>query len=400
MAATLAPDGAEPARWPPATAEAPLPVMREAFDLPRDVVWMNCAQMSAQHHTLVEAAEIGMRRKSAPWNSPAPTFFEEIETSRALFAELIGASADDVALTPSASYGIATAAKNLKPKAGQTIILYGEQFPSNVYSWLRLAEETGARIVTVQRAPDDTLTGPLLEAIGPETAIVAAAAVHWADATPIDLKAVREKARSVGAALVLDLTQSLGAVPFSVAEIDPDFVACPLYKWMLGPYTCGFLYVAPRHQNGTPLEETWMNRKDAVNFSKLVQYTDEYAPGARRFDMGAKANFALAPVAIASLRLVHALQPARIAATLSQLNDRLIAALAERGFAAPIAAARSPHFFGVRLPAHAPDDLGARLAADKVFVSVRGEKMRIAPHVWVDGEDEARFLAAVDRHLS
>lgn len=387
---------------PPEAPPSPdsLSPMRDAFDLPRDVVWMNCAQMSAQHRSLVEAAEIGLRRKSTPWNSPPSSFFDELETARGLFAGLIGAAADDIAVVPASSYGIATAAKNLRPAAGQSIVVNEGQFPSNVYSWRRLAQETGARVVTVQRAADDTITAPLLEAITPDTAIVACAAVHWADATPIDLVAVSRRAREVGAALVLDMTQSLGAVPFSIAQIDPDFLVCPLYKWMLGPYSCGYLYVAPRHQQGAPLEETWMNRDDAVNFSKLVQYTDKYAPGARRFDMGEKANFALTPVAIAALELITRLDPARIAASLGALNDRLAAALVARGFTAPAPAARSPHYFGVRLPARAPADLGARLAADHVFVSVRGEKMRIAPHVWIDAEDEARFLAAIDRNLS
>ncbi len=373
--------------------------MRDAFDIPRDVAWLNAAQMSAMHQDLVEAGRMGVMRKRAPWDSPPPSFFSEVETARGLFARLIGAAPDDVALAPSASYGIATAAKNLAIGPGRKALVVEAQFPSNVYAWRRRAAETGGSVETVARAPDGAITEPLLAAIDETTAIVACARAHWSDATPVDLKAISARAKAVGAALVLDLTQSLGAEPFDVAEIDPDFMVCPMYKWMLGPYSTGFLYVAPRRQDGAPLEETWMNRKDAVDFSALVAYTDAYADGARRFDVGEKSNFALMPMVVAALKLIEAWRPERLAAALATINARLAAALAARGFAPPPEALRSPHFFGVRLPARAPDDLLERLRAERVYVSVRGDKMRISPHLWIDAEDEARFLAALDRHL-
>lgn len=376
-----------------------IPSQRDAFDLPRDAVWMNAAQMSALHRSVREAGEAGVRRKGRPWESPPISFFTEIEEARGLMAGLIGATAEDLAVCPSASYAIATAARNLPVERGQSIVVFEGQFPSNVYSWRRAATEAGAEIVTVARDAEGGLTGPLLDAIEPRTAVVAIGMVHWADGTKIDLAAVSKKAKSVGAALVLDGCQFLGAQPFDMAEIAPDFIAAPMYKWLLGPYSTGFLYVAPHRQGGRPLEETWMNRRDAANFAGLVDYTDEYEPGARRFDMGEKSNFALMPMVVAALKLLHDWGVERIGASLDALNRRLISELAERGFAPPPEHLRSMHYFGVELPAHAPADLAQRLAAEQVFVSVRGPKMRIAPHVWIDDEDVARFLAAVDKHL-
>ena len=224
--------------------------------------------------------------------------------------------------------------------------------------------------------------------------------VHWADGTLIDLPAVSARAREVGAALVLDGMQAIGAMPFDLCAVDPDFLICPTYKWLLGPYTAGFLYVAPRRRAGRPLEETWMNRANAVRFSELVRYCDDYLPGARRFDMGEKAQFHTAPMALTAVELLLEWGVDRLASSLEAVNRRLLAGLLERGFTPPASHLRAPHYFGVRLPERAPADLAQRMAADQVYLSVRGAKMRISPHLWIDAEDEARFFSVLDRHLA
>ncbi len=387
-----------------ATAPETLDHLRDAFDLPRDTVWMNCAQMSAAHREVREAGYRAVDRKMRPWESAPKTFFSELEIARGLFARLLGldetTGREGVAIAPSASYGLSTAARNLPIAPGQRVIVAEGQFPSNVYPWMRAAEDAGGELVIVKRSPDGDVTGPLLDAIDDRTAIVATAQVFWADGVAIDLPRISAAAKAVGAALVLDLTQSLGAVPFNVAAVDPDFVVCPTYKWLLGPYSTGFFWVAERWREGRPLEETWMNRRDAEDFAGLVDYTPHYADGARRYDMGEKSNFHLMPMTIRAMELLLDWRPERIAVTLDQLNRRLIAALSERGFTAPPEHLRSPHYFGVGLPPGAPEDLAQRLAQQKVFVSVRGAKMRIAPHLWIDDEDEARFITAVDTALT
>lgn len=378
---------------------APLPCQRSLFDIPRDTVWMNAAYMAPLPRLATEAGQRGVARKATPWTLQPADFFPDTERMRSLFGQIIGADPECVAVIPAASYGIAVAARNLPLSQGQRIVVMEEQFPSNIYSWRRLAADAGGEVVTAPRDGAGGITGPLLEAITPQTGIVACAAAHWADGTAVDLVAVAERCREVGAALVLDLCQSAGAMPLDLGAVDPDFLIAPCYKWLLGPYQTGLMYVAPRHHDGEPIEESWLNREGAEDFAGLVNYTDAYRAGARRFDVGQSPNFALLPAAIASLELIAEWTPPRIAERLTAVNDRLSAALVERGFSAPASENRAPHFFGVGLPASAPADLAARLAAERVHVSVRGTKMRIAPHVWIDGEDEARFLAAVEQCL-
>jgi selenocysteine lyase/cysteine desulfurase len=183
-----------------------------------------------------------------------------------------------VALVPAASYGLAAAAANLPLGSGRTVVLAADQFPSNVHVWRVRAAEVGARIVAAAPGPEGDLTAAILASIGPETAVVACAHCRWTDGALVDLVQVAEAARAVGAALVLDLTQSAGALPFDLAAVRPDFLTTACYKWLLGPYSTGFLYVAPHRRDGHPLEEHWLGREGSEDFARLIDYRDAYQP--------------------------------------------------------------------------------------------------------------------------
>ena len=105
--------------------------------------------------------------------------------------------------------------------------------------------------------------------------------------------------------LVVDGTQSVGALPFDVTAIRPDFLVVATYKWLLGPYAAGYLYVAPKHHDGMPIEHNWADRARSEDFTGLVDYRDAFQPGARRYDVGERGNFHLLPMANAALRQLH-----------------------------------------------------------------------------------------------
>jgi selenocysteine lyase/cysteine desulfurase len=126
--------------------------------------------------------------------------------------------------------------------------------------------------------------------------------VQWTTGGWLDLGQISSVCRQHGTALVLDLTQSLGVFPFDAESVQPDFAVAATYKWLLGPYSYGVLYVAPQWHGGKPLEENWIQRANARDFARLIQYTDQYERGARRFDMGERANFALVPAVARALQ--------------------------------------------------------------------------------------------------
>ncbi|MEX0837634.1 MAG: aminotransferase class V-fold PLP-dependent enzyme, partial [Gemmatimonadota bacterium] len=221
-----------------------------------------------------------------------------------------------------------------------------------------------------------------------ETAVVAVPHVHWTDGTRFDLIEIGRRCREVGAALVVDATQSVGALPFDVAEVQPDALVVAAYKWMLGPYSLALSYFGPRFDDGVPLEETWIAREDSHDFQRLVEYRDEYAPGAVRFDMAERSNFFLLPIAEKSLDLLLAWRPERIQAYCRSLTAGLVAEASELGFGVEDERWRAHHLFGLRMPAALDlTDLRDRLAARDISVSLRGSALRVSPNVYNDEAD-------------
>ena len=375
-----------------------IPGQRHLFDLPEDVAYLNCAYMAPLMHSVVEAGIRGARRKARPWEITAPDFFSDGAHARGLFARIVNARAEDVAIVPAASYGMAVAARNLPLGAGQTVVVLADQFPSNLYPWRAAAARAGAEVVTVD-APDGDLTAAVLAAIDERTAVAALPHCRWTDGALLDLEAIGERLRAVGAALALDLTQSAGALPIDLAKLRPAFATSACYKWLMGPYTFGFLYVRPDYHDGEPLEYGWAPRAGSEDFARLVDYRDEYAPGARRYDMGEMSNFHLTPMAIAGLEQVLAWGVGNIASTLGART----AAIAERartiGLGSLPAALRAGHFLGLQFTGKAPRGLPETLARENVYVSVRGSSVRVTPHLYNTDADVDRLFAGLERVL-
>jgi selenocysteine lyase/cysteine desulfurase len=372
---------------------------RGLFDIPDEVCYLNCSYMSPQLHSVRAVGQRAVERKSRPWEITPRDFFEDSETARALFAELVGGEVDGVALIPSVSYGIAVAAANVPVEGGKGIVVLAEQFPSNVYPWRELAKKKDARLVTVPRPDDYDWTNAVLERVDDGTAVVAMPNCHWTDGSLLDLARVGEAVRSVGAALVVDGIQSLGARPFDVSEVRPDFLVTSSYKWLLGPYSAGFMHVGERFRQGEPIEHNWINRRGSENFAALVDYEDAYGPGARRYDVGERSNFALLPMANEALRQILAWGVANVAGALGKLTALIESEARERGMEAVPSERRASHMIGIKLPPEAPEDLAARLAGENVFVSVRGRSLRVSPHLYNTEGDVERLFGALSRHV-
>ncbi len=374
-----------------------LPCQRDKFDIPADVSYLNCGYMSPLPNSVAEAGIVGVKRKSAPWVITAPDFFRTSERVRSLFAQLIGASSDDVAITPSASYGIALAASAVQVAPGQEILILAEQFPSNFYSWQEKARQCGGSVVTVPVPHDLDWTSALLDKISSRTAVVAVPNCHWTNGGLVDLVAVGSRCREVDAALVVDGTQSLGAHPFDLEKIGPDFLITATYKWLLGPYSLGFVYVAPRHLSAQPLEFSWLAREGSEDFAGLTEYTDSFQPGARKFDVGERANFALIPMAEAALEQILEWGVESISESLSVLAGRAAELAEASGFPPVPAHLRVGHMLGFDIPSSAPHDLVTQLADRNIYVSRRGRSLRVSPHLYNTPEDIDRLMSELGK---
>lgn len=372
---------------------------RGLFEISDEVAYLNCAYMSPQLRSVREVGEAAVGRKSRPWEITPANFFENSEEARTLFAQLIHGDAEGVAIIPSASYGLATAAANVRVAEGESIVVLEEQFPSNVYPWRDLAKRTGAELVTAPRPADHDWTTAVLDRMDGRCAVVAVPNCHWTDGSLLDLARVGEAAREAGAALVVDATQSLGAHPLDVSEVRPDFLVSAAYKWMLGPYSLGFMYVGEGYREGTPLEQTWLGREGSEDFASLVEYRDAYAPGARRYDVGERSNFVLLPMAMEAMRQLLEWGVTSVAETLAGLTGLVEGEAARRGMRVVPAEKRVGHMIGLGLDPGAPRDLAVRLGGEGVFVSVRGRSLRVSPHLYNTERDVEKLFDALSRHL-
>ncbi len=376
-----------------------IPCQRHLFDIPDDVAYLNCAYMSPLLKTVTAAGVQAMARKARPWTVTPADFFTESEEARRLAATLINAKTDDLAIVPAVSYGLAVAARNLPLKAGETMLILAEQFPSNVYTWREKAKECGAEVVTIERPVNGDWTSAILAKLDERVAITALPHCHWTDGGIIDLEQIGARCRTLGSALVLDITQSIGALPFDVQAIKPDFVAIGGYKWMMGPYSLGYLYVDPAHQDGQPLEQNWITRAGAENFARLIDYQDGYQPGARRFDVGERSNFALMPAGIAAMSQLLDWGVEAIAETLAAKTGEITDRAREIGLAPMAAHARAGHFLGIRFPMGMPEGLPERLADNQVYVSLRGDSLRVTPHLYNHEADVDHLFSVLEPML-
>jgi selenocysteine lyase/cysteine desulfurase len=374
-----------------------IPSQRQLFGVPEGVAYFNCAYTSPLPEPVLEAGRAAMELKRTPWLMTPDLFFTGLEAARSAFAALLGCDADGVAVVPSVSYAMAVAARNLPLAQDKAVLILDEQFPSNVYSWLKTAP---GRVRAVPRPAEGTWSDHVLSFITEEIGLVALPHCHWIDGTVFDLAAVRAACDRVGAHLVVDATQSLGAMPFDLGAIRPDILAVSGHKWLLGPYGVGFCYVAEPWRGGEPLEENWLNREGSEDFSRLTEYRDAYRPGARRYDVGEASNFILMPMAEAALKLVASWGVSNIAASLSRITGRLALTGQAFGLTPTPAAERAPHLIGLKLP-HGPAKPAATgMAKQNVFVSARGGTLRVAPHLFVEDADITHFTDALARSLS
>ena len=375
-----------------------LPSQRHLFDIPREVAYFNCAYYSPQLNESRDRLLEGVRAKSHAWKRLPPSFFDDAETLRGLWARIYGGEADGYAVVPAASYALSTAARALEPHlgSGDSILVIAEEFPSNVLPWRRVARETGAAMVTVPTPANGNWAEAILAALDARVKVVAVSTCHWTNGARIDLEPVGEACRAKGIPLVVDATQTMGAMPFPLASVRPDFLAAASYKWQLGPYGAGLLYVSERWREARPLEESWLARDNAADFTSLANYSDNYMPGARRFDVGEKGTLTTLPGAIAALEQIERWGVANIAETLAATNARISAHLVKLGFRLPAEALRCPHMFGAVLPPSFSGNLVGELKKRDIYISQRGNSLRFAPHLWIDDHDLERLLGALE----
>jgi selenocysteine lyase/cysteine desulfurase len=171
------------------------------------------------------------------------------------------------------------------------------------------------------------------------------------------------------------------------------------YKWLLGPYSLGFMYVAPRNHGGNPLEESYITREGAEDFSRLVDYKENYESGARRFDMGEKSNFINLAIGIDAMEKLNQFGADNIEAYIKTMTDYAAIRANKIGLNVVDDHLRVSNIIGINFKNGVPDHVAPTLAENKIYVSVRGNSIRIAPHIYNDKADIDRLFEVLESIL-
>ncbi len=377
-----------------------LSVQKHLFQLPGDIVYLNCAYMSPLLKSVEEAGMKGIARKRNPASIQQEDYFNEAEEIRKKLGSLLNAAPQQIAIIPSSSYGLKSVVNNLPVNTGKYAITVADEFPSGYYTILNWCKKNDKELKVIQ-PPGYTgdrgkkWNDKILEAINTDTAVVLMSSIHWTDGTKFDLKKIGERCKEVNALFVVDGTQSVGALPIDVAAYHIDALACAGYKWLLSPYSIGFAYFSEYFNEGIPLEDTWMNKSNANDFVRLTSYVDEYKPGAARYNAGEFSNFILLPMLNAALDQIIDWQVNLIQDYCTNLIKPLVQVLKEKKFWIEDENYRASHLFGFLLPDNISSaHLMEKLREKKIFVSVRGDAIRVSAHLY-NTEKDIEALADV-----
>jgi selenocysteine lyase/cysteine desulfurase len=361
---------------------------KHLFQLPNDIVYLNCAYMSPLLRTVEEAGIKGIFRKRNPAAIKSEDFFNDAGEARTKLGGIINAAPQQIAIIPSASYGLKSVVNNLPVNNGKYAITVEDEFPSGYYTisnWCRRNDKV-LKVISPPDGPGERgkkWNDKILETINADTAVVIMSSIHWTDGTKFDLQKIGERCKEVNALFVVDGTQSVGALPIDVTKYHIDALVCAGYKWLLAPYSIGFAYLSEYFKEGIPLEDTWMNKSNAGNFARLTSYVDEYSAGAARYNAGEFSNFILIPMFNAALEQIIDWKVNLIQDYCSNLIKPLVQVLKEKNFWIEDENYRTNHLFGFLLPQTlSPAHLLEELEERKIFVSVRGGAIRVSTHLY------------------
>lgn len=296
------------------------------------VTYLDGASRSPMPRSVYECGTSALAKKLQPWTMEA-TPMDVIKSRFARLCTMDGT----VGVTPSTSFAISAIAKNLEGK----VLVLQDQMSSNVLAWQPV------RVVPYR----DDWTRAVIDAIEPGS-ILACPHVHWVDGAKLDLHQISKRCRDARVPLVVDATQSLGAMPLDVdgplARL--DFLCASTHKWLLGPYGCSLLFAGPERSLDVfePLVYDEHNLKNVVAFGPQG-YVQEYHAGAMTLSGGGRPNPVILPMVAEGLRCVleDLGGPVALAQHTQPILTRAVTHARNLGFWVP--STLGPHMCGIRL---------------------------------------------------
>jgi selenocysteine lyase/cysteine desulfurase len=315
--------------------------------------------------------------------------------ARQLAAHLLHARPEEIALVGPTSLALSFVAAGLTWRKGDNVLVYFEDYPSNVYPWMALAEKgVEVRLLNTReygRIRPVDVTGQVDE----QTRLVALASNHFVAGWRLELDAIGRWLRERNILFCVDGIQTVGAFPTGVEHV--DFLAADAHKWMLGPCGAGIFFVRQAAQEKLrPVVQGWHNVR-CPGFVSQEQIA--YLPDARRYEAGS-ANLAGLAGLTAAMELLVEIGVENIAAELLRKRALLAPALREKGYAilqgdAPLQNASA--ILSIYKPGDDMAERHRKLMAARVHTSLRGDRqgrqyVRLSPHFYNTDAELHRLL--------
>ena len=373
----------------------PLPDrIRHRFPIFRNRIYINSCSQGALSDSVREAYERYLEdwdERGAPWDY----WVEKSEDARRAFAGLVNAEPDEVAVTTSVSAGLSAIATGLRYARRSKIVTTDWEFPTVGQIW-HAQELRGARVVHVEADADGTIPLERFEReIDDDTAIVSVTHVCYRNGARVDVKEVARIAHERGALVVLDAYQSAGSLPLDVRELDVDFLAAGVLKYLLGSAGLAFLYARREVvERIWPTATGWFADK---NIFEMDHRDYSPAPTASRFQSGTPPIPAIY-AGVAGIELMQEIGVADTRKHVNALNARLLEGVDELG--ARVATPRRPKRRGALVCVGSTDapELVRALGREGIVTSDRDSNLRISAHAYNSVDDVDELLAALQRH--
>lgn len=355
--------------------------LRSLFPITEHTIYLNHAAVSPPPTSTIEAVQAQLKDVSENGSLNFRSWIAVKEEARKVAAEMLGARPEQFAFMRNTSDGLSCIANGLRWESGDNLITFRNEFPSNVYPWLRLRDAFGVEVRMCEERDGRVHTDELISLIDSKTRIVAISQVQYASGFRADLERIGRAARAHDALLVVDVIQAMGVVETNVGDLMIDAAAGAGHKWLLTPEGVGFLYLSDRaRERIEPTLVGWISVPDPEDYANFEQGWNR---GTLAWESGTL-SAALIHGFAASLRFLTDTGVGQIARYLEELTDYLCERLKGSGY--QIVSSREPaeksQIVCIRHPRINPMELYAHLKVRDIITAPRGDRLRIAPHCY------------------
>ena len=371
------------------------PELRSLFPITNRAIYLNHAAVSPLPTPTVEAIESQLKDVRDNGSINFRSWIAVKERARSLLAELLGARPEQVAFMRNTSDSLSTVANGLDWRTGQNVVTFRREFPANIYPWLRLRDIFGVEVRMCEERNGRVDMEELENLVDENTRVIAISHVQFASGFRANLERLGRIARKRDALLVVDVIQSLGVLPLNVEAELVDVAAGASHKWLLGPEGVGYLYLSDRARER--LQPTLVGWTSVPNPEDYNNFDQEWNTGTLAWETGTGPT-ALIHGLNASLELLKANGTEAIAAYLETLTDYLCQNLSSRNYrviSTRDLGQKSQIVCIQHRGGASAMHLYSQLKSNNIITAPRGERLRIAPHIYNSFDEIDRLVSAL-----